>query len=403
MTNPQRLPLLCVAGQNAIAVQALEHLHEHYADYPLCVLPCPHDNGEDGWQPSLKRRALQLGVKLVDLETIYADPTLIFFSLQYSQIIHPGRFASTQLFNLHFSKLPQYKGVYPAIHPILRGEKSHGVTLHKIDEGIDTGNIIAQATFNIKLDDTARDLYLKLSQHASRLFKKHVDQLIHNRYSSYEQPAECASYYSKASIDFNHIKLDLNKTAYEIHNQFRAFTFREYQMPVYRNWPIVKSYITFEKRSHKPGTEVEETDEHFTIAGVDFNVRLLKDYYPSLWQSCQTGDKHLFDIALARIDDIDLRNKQGWTALIIASYHGHIELVRALVARGANVNLPNYKGTTPLMYALSGYEMSHNEDVFRYLISCGAKLDSRDQHGKSVEEYLLEKGCQALLKPLKSS
>lgn len=403
MNHPQALPLLCVAGQNDIAVQALEYLRTHYPNYPLCALPCPHDDGEDGWQPSLKRKALQLGVKLTSLEELYPNQKLIFLSLQYSQIIHPDRFASTQLFNLHFSKLPQYKGVYPAIHPILRGEKSHGVTLHKIDDGIDTGNIIAQTTFNIKLEDTARDLYLKLSQQACKLFKKHVDQLIKNTYSSYEQPAECASYYSKASIDFNNIKLDLNKTAYEIHNQFRAFTFREYQMPVYRSWPILKSYITFEKSSHKPGTEIEETDEHFTIAAVDFNVRLLKDYYPSLWLSCESGDRVLFDNALARIDDIDLRNKQGWTALIIASYHGHLELVRALVARGANINLPNYKGTTPLMYALSCYEMSQNDDVFRYLISCGANLESRDQHGKSVEDYLIEKGCQDLLKPIKSS
>ena len=51
--------------------------------------------------------------------------------------------------------------MYTSCLPILNGETITGVTLHKIDSGIDTGYIIKQKVFKININDTARDLYLK--------------------------------------------------------------------------------------------------------------------------------------------------------------------------------------------------------------------------------------------------
>ena len=392
-----KLPLLCIAGQNQLAVEALELIVQQYSNYPICFIPIKADKGIDSWQPSLLRKAQKLGVRQTTLEEIESHENLILFSLQFSEIIRTSRFKSKRLYNLHYSKLPQYKGMYPSIHPILRGEKTAGVTLHLIDDGIDTGDIIAQSTFSIELEDSARDLYLKQTKHGIKLFKKYLSNLIEGKITTYIQPPEGASYYSKSSINFSDIKIDFNKTAFEIHNQYRAFTFREYQMPTYQNWSILKTQITYQKSTKKAGTLLEDTVNHFLLSTADFNIKLIKDYYPMLWESCETGDIKKFNLALENISDVNVRNPKGWTALIIAAFHGQLELVKLLIQKGAEVNLTNYKGTTPLMYALSHYEMHQNSSVFKYLLSLEVDLTMQDMHGKNIHHYLEEKGFTSLL------
>lgn len=58
-------------------------------------------------------------------------------------------------FNLHPGPLPHYAGLNAPNWAIFRGETSHGVTVHKMERGIDTGHIVYQSLFNICDDDTA--------------------------------------------------------------------------------------------------------------------------------------------------------------------------------------------------------------------------------------------------------
>ena len=80
---------------------------------------------------------------------IYINKNLIFISIEYENIINTNKFLSTELFNFHFSLLPKFRGCHTNFYQIYFGEKKSGVTLHKIDNGIDTGAIISK--FNIKL------------------------------------------------------------------------------------------------------------------------------------------------------------------------------------------------------------------------------------------------------------
>jgi methionyl-tRNA formyltransferase len=68
--------------------------------------------------------------------------------------------------------------MYTSAWPILNGEDETGVTLHEIDEGIDTGNIIDQISFPITEDDTARDLYFKYLKYGSMLIRIDVEMII---------------------------------------------------------------------------------------------------------------------------------------------------------------------------------------------------------------------------------
>ena len=73
--------------------------------------------------------------------------------------------------NLHTSYLPYNKGVYPNVWSIIENTPA-GVTLHYMDEEIDTGDIIDKVEVKIDITDTGKTLYKKLEKAAFRLFKK---------------------------------------------------------------------------------------------------------------------------------------------------------------------------------------------------------------------------------------
>jgi methionyl-tRNA formyltransferase len=392
--------LICAAGKNDIAVSALRYFLDHYPDHPLCFIPNASDTGVDGWQPSLIRHATAWGVRRATLDELYEEPELRFFSLEFDKLIRVHRFTSRLLFNFHFSKLPKYRGVFTAAHPILNGESESGVTLHLMDDGIDTGDVIDVLDVPIGPDDTVRDLYFNNMAAAKALFVKNVDRLVAGDFTARSQPLWGATYYSLQSIDYAAIRLDLKKTAFEIHNQVRAFAFREFQLPKYRGWGVGRSEITEQRSSLRAGRLVEETDAYFRVSSIDNDVLLFKDYQPQLWAAAECGDLASAEAALVHITDVDQRNRNGWSALIIAAYHGQVELVRRLLAAGADPDGTNYKGTTVLMYALSRYEQARDVAGFELIAQAAQRLDAVDHTGRTLRDWIVQKGLSELLQKL---
>ncbi len=388
--------VICVAGKNLIAVEGLKYCLNNHSDKNICFLPHSLDDGIDNWQPSFKKFGLKNNIKEVTLEEIYKLENLIFFSLEYADLISTQRFNSNELFNIHFSLLPKYKGMYTSAHPLLNGEKESGVTIHKIDDGIDTGDIICQIKFGIDLTDTAESLYKKYLHYSIKLFKENADNLINKNYISHPQNSSNSSYYSKKSIIYNDLIIDFKKTAFEIHNQFRAFTFRNYQLPKYENWNIIESIITKQKSNLKAGMKVSEDTSSFTIATIDYDLKLIKDYYPLLWQSSRKNDLGNLNLSLKNISNVDLKNKQGWNAIIIACYNGSFETTVKLIEEGANPNSCNFKGTSALMYSFDFYTRSKNLEIFKFLLECNADRYLKDYKNKSLLDYIKERGFNEL-------
>jgi methionyl-tRNA formyltransferase len=75
-----------------------------------------------------------------------------------SKVVTAPRYGS---FNLHPGPLPRYAGLNAVSWALYRGERTHGVTLHKMDPGIDTGAIVYQSIFDIEETDTALTLSAK--------------------------------------------------------------------------------------------------------------------------------------------------------------------------------------------------------------------------------------------------
>lgn len=189
---------ICIAGKNQIAIDALKYLIENNIFPKQSLFGCINstDNGINEWQPSFKYFCLVNNVKLLKLEELYLLEDLIFISLEFDKIIKPELFKTKKLFNIHFSLLPKYKGMYTSIMPILYDERKSGVTLHKIDAGIDTGEIINQISFNINLENNSYDLYRLYLIHSFELFKNNILDIIEDKVHSTTQPLIGSSYFS---------------------------------------------------------------------------------------------------------------------------------------------------------------------------------------------------------------
>jgi methionyl-tRNA formyltransferase len=391
---------ICVAGKNNIAVNSLNLLVKKYSQFNICFLPNSKDNGLDDFQPSLKRIATELKIKQTTIEELYEIEELLFLSLQYSKLINTKKFKSKRLFNIHFSLLPEYRGMYTSILPIMDGKEYSGVTLHKIDDGIDTGEIIEQIRFNIQPDETARDLYFKYLENGFVLLKNNLDSLINDNYSTTSQSTSHSTYFSKKTIDFSNFSINFLKTAFEIKNQFRAFTFREYQMPTFEGWEIYKTEILNQHSKINPGTKKFENEDFIIVSTADYDIKLFKDYYKLFWGYCENGDYKNLSLIINKIPNINLQNKKNWNAIIIATYNGQLTIVKKLIEFGADINSTNKNGTTLLMYALNYYQRTQDSGIFKFLLESGSNSSYKDKNGKNLKDYIIQFKCEQLLKYL---
>ena len=94
-------------------------------------------------------------------------------SVKFRHILRTRHLAPfDQVVNLHNGFLPWNRGAHPNVWPIVDGSPA-GVTLHQMDEGIDTGPILAQDWIPTDAHDTAETLYRRLDDAAFRLFTDH--------------------------------------------------------------------------------------------------------------------------------------------------------------------------------------------------------------------------------------
>lgn len=139
------------------------------------------------------------------------------------------------------------------------------MSFHLIDDGIDTGDIIAQRAYDIELGDTAYSIYLKNLEYSFALFKEVIESILSGKENAVKQRHIGASYYSKKAIDFQNIVIDFNKTSFEIYNNLRAFIFPPYQLPKIDDEKIYKCVLTDEKIKDR---KIVQKDR-FIISGID--------------------------------------------------------------------------------------------------------------------------------------
>ena len=378
---------VCVAGKNEMAINIAYYIKYNCPNIKLLGIVNEDDKGVNGYFRSYKWFLNFENIDNCTLDEIYNIDYLVFLSLEFDKLVNPNMFITKKLYNLHFSLLPAYKGMFTSAWPILRFEKYTGVTLHEIDRGIDTGNIIKQEKIFIDGGETAKTLHKKYMINGTLLVKNYIQQLIENTVSSDPQSVLGSTYFSKRSIDYQNLQVRLNVTAYELDAQIRAFSYRAYQIATVFEKKIIRCSITHQKSNCRAGKILAENGHSITVSTIDFDVILYKDRFIEFINACKTNDiemvKQLFD--LAYLED---KTKEGWTPLIVACYNNSIETAAYLLGIGADVNAINNKGTTSLMYAKSAVIKTNKYDILNLILSYKPNIYTKDYSGKDVFFYL---------------
>jgi len=381
--------MIVLAGKNEIAVHGLKLALAHFNESEIFVVVNANDDGVDGWQRSFKKAAKQSGVAIITIEQAYEKQANSFISLEFDKIIDPAKFRTKNIYNIHFSLLPKYKGMYTSVWPILYGDTSSGVTLHKIDKGIDTGEIIAQVEFDIVVDDRAQDCYRKCIDSSIELLDLHFDSLVKKEpIESKLQPSNESTYHSKSEIDFSNIQMPYNKTAWQIQRYIYAFSFRPYQLVNYERRSVTDVIITTNLSELKPGTVVFENSNCVRIATIDYEIELVFDVMDDFLNNITSMAVDDLSNAIHGILGVNDRNSKGWSPIIVAAYHGKKGIIKWLLDNGANINDKNYNGTTVLMYAKDYALKSRCAKTFLWLLDNGADTTLEDHRGKNILDYI---------------
>jgi methionyl-tRNA formyltransferase len=131
------------------------------------------------------------------------------------------------MINLHPAYLPYNRGQYPNVWSIVEGTPA-GTTLHYIDEGIDTGDVIAQRRVEVDPDDTGETLYRKLERASVDLFRDTWPLIRAGEPPRFPQPEGGTSHRTADVERIDAIDPDRTYTARELIDILRARTFPPY-------------------------------------------------------------------------------------------------------------------------------------------------------------------------------
>lgn len=133
--------------------------------------------------------------------------------------------------NVHGSLLPKYRGAAPIQWSVLNGDKVTGVTTMYMGKGLDTGDMLLKKEVEILPDETAGELFDRLSVIGADLLTDTLDALVNNTVTPQKQDENESSYAPMITKALSPI--DWNESALEIHNQVRGLN----------PWPCASSHF----------------------------------------------------------------------------------------------------------------------------------------------------------------
>jgi methionyl-tRNA formyltransferase len=140
----------------------------------------------------------------------------LFLAAGYALILNPKVLSVPGILaaNFHASLLPDYRGKHPVFWALRHGEKWAGLTIHAMDAGIDTGDILYQVKVRTRRDDSVASLYERIMARSMLLVEQLLTDVGRGCIPRLRQPAGEGSYFSSTTdVDFH---LDWNWPAEKI-------------------------------------------------------------------------------------------------------------------------------------------------------------------------------------------
>jgi len=232
------------AGTPEFAVPALEALQasRHTVHAVFTQPDRPAGRGQSVQAGAVKRRALELGLpvhqpqsfKSAEADSLLRDLKLdALVVVAYGQIL-PARvldLPALGCFNIHASLLPRWRGAAPIQRALLAGDTTTGVTIMRVEAGLDTGPMLSSRTLEIAPRETAGSLHDRLAMLGAALICEALDAVAAGDAEGRPQPHQGVTYAEK--ISKAEALIDWTEAAGAIDRRVRAFN----------PWPIAETRL----------------------------------------------------------------------------------------------------------------------------------------------------------------
>ena len=186
------------------------------------------------WYADANKIAEKYGISVIepedpnDIETQNSLKNIcsdLFILAGYGKILkkHIIEIPKLMCINLHGGKLPEYRGSSPMNWALINGETTFSISIIKLDDGVDTGDVILERTFPITQDMTIRDLHRMADETFPEMVLEVLKQMEVGTYNLKKQDNSRIGYFPLRFPEDGLIFWDLF-TAEDIHNRIRALT-----------------------------------------------------------------------------------------------------------------------------------------------------------------------------------
>ncbi|MBN1955421.1 MAG: methionyl-tRNA formyltransferase [Anaerolineae bacterium] len=274
-------------GSPAFAIPTLEALATACTVVGVVTQPDrPAGRGSRLQPPPVKITAQELGIPIFQPERLHDSvaiarlaqwaPGLIVVAA-FGQLLPPALLDMPPYgcLNLHASLLPRWRGAAPIPAAILAGDPATGITVMRMDEGLDTGPIILQQEEPIQADDTTGTLTERLAQLAAAAILETLPPYIQGALAPQPQPEEGITYCQQLTKKDG--RIDWHRPALELARQVRAMdpwpgAFTTWQG---QRLKILQAYPLPDWRGPEPPGTVIEVDDKTAVATGDGALQLL--------------------------------------------------------------------------------------------------------------------------------
>ena len=169
----------------------------------------------------LQPQKLRDGVLAAYMREERVDVALV---MAYGRILPPDVLRAPRLgcLNLHASLLPEYRGAAPIQRCLMDGRSQTGLCLMQMDEGLDTGDVLAERRLTIGADENAEELSRRLAELAHDMTREELPRFFAGQLTPTPQLHELATY--AKPLDASDLTLDFGRSALAVKNHVRALS-----------------------------------------------------------------------------------------------------------------------------------------------------------------------------------
>jgi methionyl-tRNA formyltransferase len=282
-------PGLVFIGSPAFSVPVLNALVRDYRVVGVVTQPDrPAGRGRGLSAPPVKRAAQALSLPLIQPEKIRAseamaelrawEPDLIIVA-SFGQILRPELLELPRYgcLNVHASLLPRWRGAAPVQAALLAGDTQTGITIMKMDAGVDTGPLLRQRSLPITVEDTTGTLLEKLAGLGGDLLLETLPDYLSGKTLPRPQPGEGVTYAPPLRKEDG--RLDFTRPSAELARCVRAFQPWPGAWMPWRNGVLKILRVSTHAAQVPPGQRI--VDQGFPAVGTEDGLLIFKEVQPA--------------------------------------------------------------------------------------------------------------------------